>query len=60
MKLTQTKLSKQEWENIEIPVSSQEKRILEFIQKAFHDVSLAESQHQTLREETKRLKLTTL
>ena len=48
MKLTQTKLSKQEWENIEIPVSSQEKRILEFIQKSFHDVSLAESQHQTL------------
>lgn len=39
MDLTQTKLSKNEWENIEKPVSSEEKTILDLIKTGFHDIS---------------------
>jgi hypothetical protein len=37
MDLSQSKLSKTEWENIEIPVSPQEKRILTLLCRGFHD-----------------------
>ena len=37
MDLSQVKLSKTEWENIEIPVSQKEKKILELICKGFHN-----------------------
>lgn len=39
MELFQTKLNKREWESIEIPVSSDEKKILTFIKRGFHNVS---------------------
>lgn len=40
MDLTQSKLSKREWETIEIPVSPDEKQILSMIIKGFHDVNI--------------------
>jgi len=40
MDLSQSKLSKTEWENIEIPVSPQEKRILTLLCHGFHDSSV--------------------
>lgn len=38
MDLIQRKLTKNEWESIEIPVPIKEKKILLFIKKSFHDV----------------------
>ena len=38
MDLIQRKLTKNEWESIEIPVPIKEKNILLFIKKSFHDV----------------------
>ena len=40
MNLNQTKLTKTEWEGIEVPVSSQELNILKMIQKGYHDVDI--------------------
>jgi hypothetical protein len=40
MDLTQTKLSKAEWVNIEIAVSEQESKILHLIKDGYHDVNL--------------------
>jgi hypothetical protein len=40
MDLRQLKLSKAEWDGIEVPVSPSEKRILTLIQQGYHDVSI--------------------
>ena len=40
MDLTQRKLTKQEWEGIEVPVSNQEKTILKMISEGFTNVDL--------------------
>ena len=40
MDFTQNKLTKAEWENIEVPVLSEEKKILEMIMKGFADVNI--------------------
>ena len=40
MDLDQQKLSKSEWNNIEVPVSESEKKILEIILKGYHDVNI--------------------
>ena len=40
MDLNQVKLSKSEWESIEIPVSSQEKEVLDLITKGYSDVNI--------------------
>ena len=40
MDLNQRKLSKSEWESIEIPVSKTEIDILNMIVKGFHDVNI--------------------
>ena len=40
MDFTQNKLTKAEWENIEIPVLPEEKKILEMIIKGFADVNI--------------------
>ena len=39
MDLYQQKLSKLEWESIEIPVNSQEKKILKFIKDSYGNVN---------------------
>ena len=39
MDLYQQKLSKLEWESIEIPVNSQEKKILKFINEGYRNVN---------------------
>jgi hypothetical protein len=48
MDLTQQKLTKTEWENIEIPVSPQEHSILRLIQKGFHDPKLRTNDNTSL------------
>ena len=48
MDLTQSKLSKAEWMNVEIPVSDQEKQILEVILEGYHNVNLRKNQTQSL------------
>lgn len=48
MDLKQRKLTKSEWESIEVPVSSSEKEVLELIMKGFHDVNLKYNKHQSL------------
>ena len=40
MNLNQNKLSKSEWDGIEIPVSSDEIEILKLIISGFHDVNI--------------------
>ena len=40
MDLNQRKLTKEEWNSIEIPVSQQEKRIIKLITGGYHDVSI--------------------
>ena len=46
--MKQTKLSKAEWESIEIPASAQEKQILELIKDGFHNVNLTRNYTPTL------------
>jgi len=48
MDLSQRKLVKSEWESIEIPVSSQEKEILQLIKKGYHDVDIHTNSQQSL------------
>lgn len=48
MDLKQTKLTKTEWENTEIPVGQEEKRILKLICDGFHDVSIKTNLNQSL------------
>jgi len=48
MDLSQRKLVKSEWESIEIPVSSEEKEILQMIKKGYHDVNIHTNSHQSL------------
>ena len=43
MDLTQTKLSRTEWNGIEIPVSMREKEILRLIIQGFDDVNIEPS-----------------
>lgn len=40
MNLDQCKLTKPEWDSIEVPVSPQEKEILKMIQKGYHDIDI--------------------
>ena len=48
MDLTQTKLSRTEWNGIEIPVSMREKEILRLIIQGFHDVNISYATCKTL------------
>lgn len=48
MDLKQSKLTKTEWENTEIPVGDDEKRILRLICDGFHDVSMKTNMNQSL------------
>lgn len=48
MDLTQSKLSKREWETIEIPVSDNEKKILSMIIKGYDDVNIHTNDTQSM------------
>ena len=48
MDLSQRKLSKSEWESIEISVSSDEIEVLRLIQSGFNDVNIRYNKHQSL------------
>jgi hypothetical protein len=53
MQLTQTKLTKKEWEGIEVPSSPQEKRIITLIQRGFEQTDYSENVGQTILDVTK-------
>ena len=48
MDLSQTKLSKMEWESIETPVSDQEKHILKLIQDGYHNLQIKTNDNESL------------
>jgi hypothetical protein len=48
MDLNQRKLTKSEWQGIEVPVSQEEKDILELIIRGFHDVNIKYNKHNSL------------
>jgi len=50
MDLNQRKLTKSEWQGIEIPVDENEKYILELIIQGFHDVNIKFNKHKSLIE----------
>ena len=49
----QTKLSKEEWESIEVPLPANEKQILSLIQDGFHDVNISRNTTPTLAHHMK-------
>lgn len=48
MDLNQRKLTKSEWQGIEVPVSQEEKEILELIIRGYHDVNIKYNKHNSL------------
>ena len=48
MDLTQSKLSKNEWETIEVPVSENEKKILAMIVKGYDDLNIHTNDTQSM------------
>ena len=53
MDLTQTKLTRAEWNNIEIPVSDTEKQVMDLILKGYYDVNIKTNKTQSLYSLTK-------
>ena len=48
MDFSQNKLSKKEWENIEVPVSESETHILSMIKKGYHNVNIRSNETQSM------------
>lgn len=48
MDFTQSKLSKKEWETIEVPVSETEKQILSMIKQGYHNVNIRSNETQSI------------
>ena len=48
MDFTQNKLSKKEWETIEVPVSGSEKQILSMIKNGFHNVNIRSNETESM------------
>lgn len=48
MDFTQNKLSKKEWETIEVPVSAAEKQILSMIRDGYHNVNIRSNETQSM------------
>ena len=46
MDLTQRKLTKQDWEGIEVPVSPEEKTVLKMIREGFNDINIKHNKNQ--------------
>ena len=55
MDLTQRKLTKSEWESIEVPVSENEKEIAKLIKKGFHDINIRYNNMQTATKLKKKI-----
>lgn len=53
MDLSQKKLTRAEWLNIEIQVSDEEQRVLDLIVEGYHDVNLKKNFHKTIVHEMK-------
>ena len=53
MDLTQNKLSRSEWESIEVPSSSEEKAILKMMIDGFHHADIHTNKNQSLYSFTK-------
>jgi hypothetical protein len=53
MDLTQSKLTRAEWNNIEIPVSDTEKQVMDLILKGYYDVNIKHNKTQSLYSFTK-------
>jgi hypothetical protein len=53
MNLGQDKLSKSEWETIEVPTAENEKNILKLIISGYHDVNIHHNKHQSMFSFTK-------
>ena len=49
MDLSQRKLTKQEWEGIEVPVSPQEKLVLKMIREGFTNINIRDNRNQSLQ-----------
>lgn len=49
----QSKLTREEWESIEVPLSAYDKQILELIQDGFKDVNISRNYTQTLKHHMK-------
>ena len=56
MDLKQRKLSKAEWESVEVPVSTAEKEVLTLICKGYHDSSIKYNKHNSLFTFSSRLR----
>ena len=48
MDLKQRKLNKSEWESIEIPISEEEKNILDLIIKGYHNVNIKYNKYESI------------
>jgi hypothetical protein len=48
MDFTQKKLTRAEWESIEIPIAPQEKEIVQMICRGYHQLGIRENQHTSL------------
>ena len=53
MDLTQTKLTKSEWNNTEIPIDDMDKFILNIIIKGYHDVNIRKNVNKSMFEVVK-------
>ena len=53
MDLTQGKLTKEEWDNIEVPVGNKEKQILDLIHNGYNNTSIAYNNSLSLFKYTK-------
>lgn len=53
MDLSQKKLTRAEWLNVEIPVSEEEQRVLDLIVEGYHNVNLKKNFHKTIVHEMK-------
>lgn len=53
MNLGQDKLSKSEWETIEVPTAENEKNILKLILSGYHDINIHNNKHQSMFSFTK-------
>lgn len=48
MDLNQRKLSKSEWDSIEVPCSDSEKNVLNLIKEGYHNVDIKYNKHKSL------------
>ena len=57
MDLTQTKLTKSEWQSIETPVSEDENKILKMIKSDYHNIDIRYNDHLNLLSIIRKLQI---